>query len=163
YIPIVSIVPTVALPPRAPLTDQLTDWSAEFTTVAVNCCWCPVKTLAVAGVTLTATDVCRACPEFGSIISDDTSTASRSDPTTRRRSERLVLFQRSSGAPLMNQAEPLSAIIMPYFFSARRMTCTSGEKVVTSKLARSRKRCPIGGYFVSVKVEAKCRAGQVNA
>src|ERR1043165_7055573 len=34
-------------------------------------------------------------------------------------------FQRGSGAPLMNQFEPLSARIMPYFFSARRARASS--------------------------------------
>jgi len=90
--------------------------------VAVNCCVCPVGTLAVDGLTVTETDVCLAWPEFGSIMSEETSTASKSEPTTRRRSPRFVLFQRSSGAPEINHADPLSAIIMPYFFMARRMT-----------------------------------------
>jgi hypothetical protein len=53
--------------------------------------------------------------------------------------------QRGSGAPLKNQLLPLSARNMPYFFSARRITCTLGPKLEMSTLAFNRKRCPIGG------------------
>jgi hypothetical protein len=54
YRPAVEIVPFVALPPDTPFTCQVTPLFCEsFETVAVNCCVCPVFTLAVAGVTLT--------------------------------------------------------------------------------------------------------------
>ena len=36
-------------------------------------------------------------------------------------------FQRGSGAPLMNQFDPLSARIIPYFFNARRITCIAAN------------------------------------
>ena len=60
----------------------------------------------------------------------------------------------------MNQAEPLSASIMPYSLRACRITRTAGEKPEASKPARSRKRCPMGGYWAPVSDEAKCLAGQ---
>jgi hypothetical protein len=54
YRPAAEIVPLVALPPATPFTCQVTPLFCEsFETVAVNCCVCPVFTLAVAGVTLT--------------------------------------------------------------------------------------------------------------
>src|SRR5713226_1113178 len=68
--------------------------------------------------------------------------------------------QRGSGAPLMYQFEPLSATIMPYFFSARRITCIRGEKPEISNDALSRTRMPIGGRFVLVLLLAKWRAGK---
>ena len=145
YIPKVSMYPTVELPPSAPLTDQVTDWSATFCTVAVNCWLAWVTTVADDGVTETDTPGCFAWPESGSIISEDTSTASKAEPKTFRRVLRLVLFQRGSGSPEMNHAEPLSLSIIPYFFSARRITCTSAGKPEMSKFAFKRNRCPMGG------------------
>ena len=38
YKPLVEIVPTLALPPATPSTDQVTAVSVAFVTVAVNCC-----------------------------------------------------------------------------------------------------------------------------
>src|SRR5437870_10231681 len=56
--------------------------------------------------------------------------------------------QRGSGAPLMYQFDPLSATIMPYFFSARRITCIRGETPEISNDALRRTLLPIGGRFV---------------
>src|SRR5580692_2540423 len=108
-------------------------------------------------VEVTAPDV---CPELGSTIKEDTSTASKADPGIWLNSCRSSLFQRSSGTPDRYQLDPLSARIIPYFFSAVRITCTSGEKDEMSKGDFNRKRWPIGGYFVAVRLEASCRAGQ---
>src|ERR1017187_3503944 len=79
-------------------------------------------------------------PELGSTIKEDTSTASKADPGISPNSCRSSLFQRSSGTPDRYQLDPLSARIIPYFFSAVRITCTSGENDEMSKLALSRKR-----------------------
>ena len=93
-------------------------------------------------------------------MSEPTSTASKSLPFTRASSPTsMSSFQRESGTPETNQAEPLSARIIPYFFSARRMTCTGGENPERSKLALSLRRNPIGGYCDPVRLEASCLAG----
>ena len=49
-------------------------------------------------------------------------TTSKSAAVRLPRLCRSSLSQRSSGAPLMYMDEPLSAMIIPYFFSARRIT-----------------------------------------
>ena len=49
------IVPTVALPPTTPFTLQFTAVFVVPVTVAVNCCVAPVTTVALVGLTLTAT------------------------------------------------------------------------------------------------------------
>jgi hypothetical protein len=54
----------------------------------------------------------------------------------------------------MNQADPLSARMIPYFFIARRITCTSAGNDVMSNDALRRKRSPMRGYCVPVSVEA---------
>src|ERR1017187_1854232 len=79
-------------------------------------------------------------PESGSTIKEETSTASKAAPVICPNSWRSSLFQRSSGTPDRYQLDPLSARIIPYFFSAVRITCTSGENDEMSKLALSRKR-----------------------
>ena len=71
--------------------------------------------------------------------------------------------QRGSGAPLMYQPLPLSAMNIPYVLSAVRMTCTSDGKPEISKSARSRTRIPIGGRSGSVLLLAQCRAGGTYA
>ena len=53
--PLVLIVPTVALPPRIPFTLQFTAVFVELLTVAVNVCGSPSSTEAEAGVRLTVT------------------------------------------------------------------------------------------------------------
>src|SRR5664280_303718 len=93
-------------------------------------------------------------PELESTINEDSSTASKADPGICPNSWRASLFQRSSGTPDRYQLEPLSARIIPYFFSARRITCTSGEKGEMSKFDLSRKGCPMGGYCVPVRLDA---------
>src|SRR5216684_2319169 len=76
---------------------------------------------------------------------------------------RLVLFQRSSGTPLMKMPLPLSARIKPNFFMAVRITWSSAGKVEILKLALSRSRVPMGGALGSVRVEAQCDAGATKA
>ena len=79
--------------------------------------------------------------------------------------ERLALLRdgatlsRASGAPLMYQFDPLSATIIPYFFSARRITWLAGEKPEILNEAFRRTRIPIGGRLGLVLLLAKCRAG----
>src|SRR5690349_22301904 len=68
---------------------------------------------------------CSACPESASIIKPDTSTASKSDPCTCPNSCSASSSHCEFGAPLMYQFDPLSARMTPYFFIARRITCTS--------------------------------------
>ena len=53
--PLVLIVPTVALPPRIPFTLQFTAVFVELLTVAVNVCGSPSSTEAEAGVRLMVT------------------------------------------------------------------------------------------------------------
>src|ERR1017187_4624923 len=79
-------------------------------------------------------------PELGLIIKEDTSTASKAAPEICENSCRSSLFQRSSGTPDKYQLEPLSARIIPYFFRAVRITCTSGEKDEMSNVDFNRKR-----------------------
>src|ERR1700733_3146269 len=98
--------------------------------------------------------VCCAWPESAEIISPETSTASKSDPWILPRLCKSSLLQRESGAPERYQAEPLSAIIIPYFLSASRMIWLVGEKLEISKSARSRKRTPMGGYCAPVRLDA---------
>lgn len=118
--------------------------------------WVPfTTTLAVTGDTATVTPVlCFACPELGSIISPDTSTTSKFAPVTFPRLCRSSSFQRVSGAPEMYHDDPLSARIIPYFFSARRITWFAAENPEISKLAFSLIRIPIGGYWLPVRLDA---------
>ena len=60
YRPELEIVPTVALPPVASFTCQVTAVLLVFCTVAVNCCVPPTATVADVGeiMTLTGTGVC---------------------------------------------------------------------------------------------------------
>jgi hypothetical protein len=55
YTPLVDIVPTVALPPVAPFTCQVTPVLLAFVTVAENGLLAPIATLADVGATVTAT------------------------------------------------------------------------------------------------------------
>ena len=55
YIPVLEIVPTVALPPDTLLTCQVTAALVVLLTAAVNCCCFPLTTVAVEGLTDTAT------------------------------------------------------------------------------------------------------------
>src|ERR1051326_3668029 len=80
-----------------------------------------VKGVASKGELALAEAGSRASPEFGSIISEMTSTISKADPVIVPRVCRSSLSQRLSGAPVINQADPLSASIIPYFFRAARM------------------------------------------
>ena len=125
YKPNALTVPVYTVPGVTSLTAQMTDWSVDPSTTAANCRVPPVSTVAEPGVTVTDAPGCFAWPELGSTIRDYTSTASKAEPVTLFSLFRVSLFQRESGSPEMNQAEPLSAIIMPYFFRARRITCTS--------------------------------------
>ena len=75
----------------------------------------------------------------------ETSTASNAEPGTVRSACRPESFQPASGAPLMNQGEPLSARTIPCFFSARRITWFCAEKPLMSKLVLSLNHAPIGG------------------
>src|SRR3954466_2318998 len=101
-----------------------------------------------------------AAPESGATISPLSSTASRLEPSTKPSWCSVVSFQRESGAPLRNHDDPLSASSAPYFLSAFRITWTSAGYGVISNEAFSRKRVPIGGYWVPLRAEAGCRAGQ---
>src|ERR1041384_7442683 len=94
-------------------------------TVAVNCLGYPMCTTADEGDTVTVTPFCSAAPESGLICRTVASTASKLDPRSCENIDRFVSFQRGSGLPEMNQAEPLSASMIPYFFIALRITCTS--------------------------------------
>ena len=58
---------------------------------------------------------------------------------------------------------PLSAMIIPYFFIAFRITWFAAEYPDTSKLAFSRMRMPIGAAVALLVVAAKCDAGGTNA
>ena len=136
-----------------PFTLQVTVLGAPVT-VAVNVCARPVRTEADDGLTVTVTPFWIAAPEFGSILSTVASTASKFEPSSCPSVWRLSLFQRASGLPEMYQAEPLSASMIPYFFMARRITCTSAGYDEMSKLAFRRKRSPIRGYCVPVSDEA---------
>ena len=118
------MVPTAPSPPGTSLTLHVTPPGAPVT-VALNACRCPTRTDAADGATVTVAPLCRAAPESGLMRSTVASTASKFDPSSCDSERRLSLFQRGSGLPEMNQADPLSARMMPYFFIARRITCTS--------------------------------------
>src|SRR6202171_6161160 len=90
-------------------------------------------------------------------------TTSKSEAVMLLSCERSLLFQRLSGAPLMYMALPLSARMIPYFFSAVRITWFCAEKPEISKPAFSRMRIPMGGALGSVTDEAQCEAGGVKA
>src|ERR1700722_6264180 len=76
---------------------------------------------------LTATPGCRACPELGSIIKDDSSTASNALAGTDLSSSTRGQGKFSSAVPPNDQLEPLSARISPYCCMARRTTWAWGE------------------------------------
>jgi hypothetical protein len=118
------MVPTLPSPPGTSLTLHATPPVAPVS-VAANDCRRPTRTDADDGVTVTVVPFCRAAPESGLMRSTVASTASKFDPSSCPSVCRLSSFQRGSGLPEMNQAEPLSARMMLYFFIARRMTCTS--------------------------------------
>jgi hypothetical protein len=54
YRPLLLILPTVALPPTVPFTDQTTDWSMTLLTLAENWSVSPARTFALVGETSTA-------------------------------------------------------------------------------------------------------------
>ena len=80
-----------------------------------------------------------------SIISDETSTASKLAPNTSSSSASDASSQAGSGAPLRPQAGPGSARNMPYFWRAVRITRARGENAAGLTVERSRKRVPAGG------------------
>src|SRR5437899_12418733 len=73
-----------------------------------------------------------AWPLLGSIISDDSSTASNADAGTPFSCEIIVaygsLFQPASSVPVKNQFDPLSATIRPYCLKALSTTCDGALK-----------------------------------
>src|ERR1700743_714428 len=87
---------------------------------------------------------------------------SKLPPLTVLRVLSSSLFQRGSGAPVMNQLLPLSARIMPYFFRPLRMTWADGGKPPTSKAALRRTRIPMGGRPGLVLVLAKGGGGEAT-
>src|SRR5580700_6050643 len=90
-------------------------------------------------------------------------TTSKSAAVTLPRLCRSLLSQRLSGAPLMYMEEPMSAMIIPYFFRAERITWFAAEKEEMSKLALSRRRMPIGAASAFEEFDAQCDAGGTNA
>ena len=54
---------------------------------------------------------------------------------------------------------PLSAMIMPYFFIAVRMTLFAVENPEVSKVALRRTRMPMGAAFALLEFAAQCDAG----
>src|ERR1700674_3255600 len=90
-------------------------------------------------------------------------TTSKSEAARVLSGERSLFCQRLSGAPLTNMALPLSARMIPYFFSAVRITWFWAEKPEISKPAFRRMRMPMGGALGSVTEEAQCEAGEVKA
>src|ERR1700693_5143343 len=118
--------------------------------------------LTTAGIGGAARAVVRTLAEVTLTINDEASTASKLAPVICVSAWRSSLFQRSSGAPLRYQEEPLSASIMPYFLRARRITWLAAEYLEISKSARRRKRWPMGGYWAPVRDDASCLAGQIN-
>jgi CspA family cold shock protein len=79
----------------------------------------------------------------------EVSTTSKAEPGTCASVCRSSFDQWESGAPEMYQFEPLSATIIPYVFSAWRMTRAWSGKPEMSKLALSRTRRPMGGRLGS--------------
>src|SRR5277367_2017265 len=75
---------------------------------------------------LTETPSCRAWPELGSIISGDSSTASKALAGTAFSSLTRAEGQLLSAVPPKYQFDPLSARISPYCCMARRTTCAWG-------------------------------------
>src|SRR5271156_3808233 len=63
----------------------------------------------------------------------------------------------------MNMFEPLSAMIMPYFCSAVRITWLVAENPEISKLAFRRMRIPMGAALAFDVVAAQCDAGGTKA
>src|ERR1700690_3004448 len=90
-------------------------------------------------------------------------TTSKSAAVTLPRLCRSLLSHRASGAPLMYMEEPLSAMIIPYFLSAVRITWFAAENEEMLKLALSRRRMPIGAASAFDEFEAQCEAGGTNA
>ena len=127
--------PTELLPPVTPFTSHLTIGFPEPVTLAENCCCAFTWTVTLAGVTLTETPDCTACPESGLTIKTVASTASKFDPVMLVSKCRSELSQAGSGAPEMNHAAPLSARIMPYCLSAVKIIWLVAEKPEISKLA----------------------------
>src|ERR1700722_4128714 len=76
---------------------------------------------------LTAAPSCRACPECGSTMRDDSSTASNALAGTCLSSLTSAIGQFSSAVPPKYQLEPLSARISPYCCMARSTTCACAE------------------------------------
>src|SRR5580700_11758848 len=91
------------------------------------------------------------------------STTSKSAVVTLPRLCKSLLSQLSSGAPLIYIEEPLSAMIIPYFLSAVRITWFAVENEEMSKLALRRRRMPIGAAFAFEEFAAQCEAGGTKA
>ena len=77
-------------------------------------------------------------------MSADASTNSKSDPCNAPSPCRSSLSHRSSGAPEMNQDEPLSATMAPCSCSARSTTRDCGPKPEMSTPGLRRNQAPIG-------------------
>src|SRR5438270_4385363 len=111
--------------PGEPVKDQRTVWTtlrahtsppfgAVTLTLLVTGTVVEVEVVEVEVVEVEVVEVEDAtAPELGSTISEDSSTASKSDPCRAVRLWRSLSFQRLSGAPLMNHELPLSATIAP--------------------------------------------------
>ncbi len=120
--PGVSAIPTIGAFSCWPPIDPKKDWQNEKMPPSVA-----TRLYPGADPQLTAAPSWRACPELGSIIKDDSSTASNALAGTCLNSSTSARGQLSSAVPPKYQLEPLSARISPYCCMARSTTWACGE------------------------------------
>ena len=121
---------------------------------------------AATDVELAVNDVmCGAAPvgTLAAVYTVDICTTSKSEAVTDPRLCRSSLSQRESGAPPIYIDDPLSAMMIPYFLNAFRITWFAGENPEMLKLAFSRSFMPIGAASELLELAAQCDAGGMNA
>src|SRR5690348_17004900 len=91
-------------------------------------------------------DLTAASPVLTLTMRLDSSTTSKSAPTTLVNCASSWLSQRGSLKPQKSHGRPLSAKNMPYVFIACNIVCTLGENELISKSLLSRNRIPNWGY-----------------
>ena len=92
--PLVLIVPTVALPPRIPFTLQFTAVFVELLTVAANVCGSPSSTEAEAGVRLTVTPEGGGCDGAGPTTPPQPRKDAAKNETAHQRNKIFVKLRR---------------------------------------------------------------------
>ena len=114
YMPVALIIPSGALPPTTPFTDQTTAWLTVPLTLAVNWSVSPARTLPVAGVTATLEDGCVfAFPAPMAAQPVSRLSASERTSVVPKRVDRIQAISRISDPPSRQPSSELSCSVQP--------------------------------------------------